>query len=170
MHKFSFLLCATEINLFCFFFTSCQLQHIASYQLQHTPKDQFGFTDQNLNFPAQLFVSILRSKLSWRRQLGMTPSFMSLSCLAHFSVFLQRSLFSSPPDDAAGSLMFFCSSQASRAEGRGVDDGCIFDRIYAFPGRRPRATHIYIYTHMRCTLRRNLMQLPPGRARPVYEY
>lgn len=46
-------------------------------QLQHTPKEQFGFTNQNLNLPSQLFVSIQHSKLSWRRQLVMTPSFIS---------------------------------------------------------------------------------------------
>lgn len=75
----------------------------------------------------------------------MTPSFMSLSCPVHFFLFynILCSLF--PPDDTAGSLMCFCE-QEKKGGGWCLHIRQPASRIYAFPGRRPWAIHIYTHT------------------------
>lgn len=83
---------------------------------QHNTLTKTRFIDQNLNLHAQLFVSILQSELSWLRQLE--TQLHVIKPPHTFLPLLQHSLFSFPPDDTTGSLMFFCLSQVSRKEGR----------------------------------------------------
>lgn len=84
------------------FFASCQLQHIASYQFQHTPRDKFGFTDQNLNrsFSAVCFDPTVKAFMA--PTIGNDTQLHVIKLPHTFLPLLQRSLFSSPPDDAAG--------------------------------------------------------------------
>lgn len=165
----NFLSCCMQLKLICCVFFLVSTTTHCLIQLQHTRKEQFGFTNQNLNLPTQLFVSIQHSKLSWRRQLVTTPSFMKpdifLPLLQHSPLLLSLRWHS-----RVRNVFLFVSSERRNTErgGRRLHIRQPMSRIYAFPGRRPSAPHTF--THIQHTLRGNLMRLPPGRARPVYEY
>ena len=140
------------------FFTSCQFQHIVLYLFQHTPKNQFGFIYENLNFHARMFVSIQQSNLHgtniWKRLHVMKLPHTFLPLAEHF-------LLPSPPDDTVESLKSFLLVSA-RAEKKGGVDGCTFDSLR--PGYMPSQDGghgLPTYIHMQRTLWRNLMQEGP---------
>lgn len=77
--------------------------------------------------------------------------------------------FSFLPDDLAGSLMFLCLSQVNKEERRWLMCAYLTAGIQCKCLCKMRAMSNK-YIHIQCTLTGNLMRLPPGRARPVYEY
>lgn len=107
-------------------------------------------------------------KRSWHRHLKTEP-FFSWNCHTHFfllcsffSVYSRR--YSQIMNDFSAGLKW------AEKEGR-VSVVCIFESHRPWcMSSQDEGHEQQAYIHIQCTLRRNLRQLPPGRARPVYEY